>query len=309
MPDLKSRGYTVWDVMKSSFILFKAHDTFTLGAALSYYMIFSIAPVLIIVIALVGAIMGPHAVQGEIKDQLQDILGTKGAYQFESMIKTFYHPGKNLMHAALAVLLLVVGATSVFGQLRTSLNTIWEVRPHAKKPVFKFFLNRFFSFGMIVCLAFLLLVSLVLHAGITAFTEYLNVHFSSMSVWLVKFFHHFLSLGAATILFAFVYKYLSDASLKWIQIWEGALFTAVLFVLGKHLIGLYIGTTNMSDTYGAVGSSVIILAWVFYSSQLVFFGAEFTRALAMHRGFSLDPYAIESHEEAQEKATQMAKPA
>jgi len=298
----KKRAISVYNVLKSTVKLYLQHDTSTLGAALSYYMVFSIAPVIIIIISLVGAILGPHAVQGEIKDQLQDFLGSSGAGQLENVIKTVYHPGKNMLMTILASLLLVMGATSVFGQLRTSLNIIWEVKPHAKQPVIKFLINRIFSFGMIICVAFLLLVSLVFHAGLVAFTEFLNTHFSGLSVWMVRVLDHALSIGGATVMFAFVYKYLSDAKLKWSGIWEGALFTAVLFVVGKHFIAMYIGKSNVTSTYGAIGSGVMILAWVYYSSQLVFFGAEFTRALAMHRGYSLDPVGIESHEEAAKTA-------
>jgi membrane protein len=301
----EKKKFTPWEVMKTSFLLFKAHDTSTLGAALSYYMVFSMGPVLIIVITLVGVILGPHAVQGEIQDQLQDFLGAKGAVQIENLIKITYHPGKSILTAALAILLLIVGATSVFGQMRTSLNDIWEVKPHAKKPVIKFFLNRIFSVGMIVCLAFVMMVSLFLHAAIMAFSGFLTAHFSWIAVWAIRILNHILSLGASVILFAFVYKFLSDARLKWSSVWVGSLFTAVLFVLGKHLIGLYIGTAGVTSTYGAVGSGVVILIWVFYSSQLVFFGAEFTRAWAMHKGYSLDPVGIESHEEAVDKLNQI----
>ena len=274
------RAYTVFNVLKSAYTLYSGHDTSTLGAALSYYMIFSMAPVIIIVVAITGAVLGPHAVQGEIKDQLQDFLGTAGALQVENLIKSVYHPGKNLLTAFIAISLLIYGAISVFGQIRTSLNTIWEVKPHAKQPAVKFFLDRLFSFGMIICLALLLLVSLVVNAALTAFTDFLNAHFSGLSVWILSIVHHALSLLASTILFAFVYKYLSDARLKWAMVWEGALFTAVLFGVGKHLISFYIGKVHIASTYGAIGSAVVILAWVYYSSQIVFFGAQFTRALA-----------------------------
>ncbi len=286
------------EVFKSSIKLYMQHDTSTLGAALSYYMVFSIAPVIIIIITIVGYILGPHAVQGEIKDQLQDFLGPSGAAQLENVIKTIYHPGKNMLTTVLATGLLVTGATSVFGQLRTSLNIIWEVKPHAKKPAFKFLIDRIFSFGMIICVAFLMLVSLVFHAVLIAFTDFLNAHISGISVGMIRVFDHALSVAGATVMFAFVYKYLSDARLKWGVVWEGALFTAILFVAGKHFIAMYIGRSNVTTTYGAIGSGVMILVWVYYSSQLVFFGAEFTRALAMHRGHSLDPDGIESHEEA-----------
>ena len=296
--EIKKKSVSVIEVLKSSVKLYMQHDTSTLGAALSYYMVFSIAPVIIIIISIVGAILGPHAVQGEIQDQLQDFLGRAGAVQLENVIKTVYHPGKSLVTTLLATVLLVMGATSVFGQMRTSLNIIWEVKPHAKKPVFKFLLNRVFSFGMIICVAFLLLVSLVFHAALVAFTDFLNDHFSGLSVWMIRIFDHGLSVAGATVMFAFVYKFLSDAKLKWSGLWEGAFFTALLFVVGKHFIAMYIGHSGVTSTYGAIGSGVMILAWVYYSSQLVFFGAEFTRALAMHRGYSLDPENIESHDEA-----------
>jgi membrane protein len=296
------RVYTVYDVFRSTYRLYSGHDVGTLSAALSYYMIFSIAPVMAIVIILVGKFLGPHAVQGEVKDQLQDFLGRNGALEIENIIKTIYNPGKTIMATALAALLLVAGATTVFNQLRTSLNTIWEVKPHAKKPVITYFLTNMFSFGMIICVALLLLVSLVIHAGLTAFSDFLTKSFSDMSLWLIAIFHYTLSLIASSILFAFVFKFLSDARLKWAMVLEGAFFTAILFSIGKHLISFYIGTTHVSTTYGAVGSAIMILLWVYYSSQIVFFGAQFTRALAMNRGYSLDPDAIESHEEAHNRA-------
>jgi membrane protein len=302
---MAEREFTILDVLKSTVNLFRQNDTPTLGAALSYYMIFSIAPVIIIVISIVGMVLGPQAVQGEIKDQLQDFLGPRGARQMEHVITTFYHPGKNLVTTILATALLIVGSTSVFGQIRKSLNVIWDVKPHSKAPVMQFFVNRLFSFGMIICIAFLLLVSLVLQAGVTAFTDVLSANFASHKILLMYSVHHLLSVVIATVLFAFVFKFLSDAKLRWSSVWEGALFTAVLFIIGKHLISLYIGTTHLASTYGAVGSAVVIMAWVFYSSQIVFFGAAFTRALAMHRGLSLDTYAIESDQEASDKANKL----
>ena len=297
-----NRSYTIIDVLRSTFKLYTKHDTGTLSAALSYYMIFSIAPVIIIVITLVGEFLGPHAAQGEVKDQLQNFLGDQGATQIENLIKAVYNPGKTLITTVIATLFLIVGATTVFNQLRTSLNTLWEVKPQAKKPIVKYILTRVFSFGMIICVALLLLVSLVINAGVSAFSDYLTYYFSGFSIFLLNFFHHALSVVSSMLLFAFVFKFLSDAKLKWSMVWEGAFFTAILFSIGKHLISFYIGTTHVSTKYGAVGSSVMILIWVYYSSQLVFFGAQFTKALAMNRGYSLDPNAIESHQEAHSNA-------
>lgn len=297
-----SRSYSTIDVFRSTFKLYTKHDTGTLSAALSYYMIFSMAPVIIIVITMVGEFLGPHAVQGEVKDQLQGFLGNQGAEQIENVIKSVYNPGKTLITSIVATVLLIVGATTVFNQLRKSLNILWEVKPQAKKPVVSYILTRVFSFGMIICVALLLMVSLVIHAGVNAFSEHLSNHFSGLSIFFIHVFHHALSLVSSMILFAFVFKFLSDAKLKWRMVWEGAFFTALLFSFGKHVISFYIGTTQVASKYGAVGSSVMVMIWVYYSAQLVFFGAQFTKALAMNRGYSLDPHAIESHEEAHSNA-------
>ena len=281
-----------WDVISNTVKLFRKHDTSTLGAALSYYMVFSIVPVIIVVVTVVGVMLGPQAVHGELHDQLKDFLGDRGGRQIERIISKMYDPDKTGLASVVAAVVLVVGSTSVFRQLRKSLNTIWEVKPQAKKPIITYFLSHLFSFGMIVCIAFLLLVSLIINAAVSALTDILTATFSSMSVWIVAIFNHSLSLAASTVLFAFVYKYLSDAKLRWSDVWEGAFFTAILFTIGKHLIGLYIGATHVATTYGAAGSAVMILVWVFYSSQLVFFGAQFTRALATQRGYSLDPVVM-----------------
>jgi membrane protein len=176
--------------------------------------------------------------------------------------------------------------------MRTSLNTIWDVKPQAKQPIVKFFVNRLFSFAMIGCLGFLLLVSFVIHSGLSAFTNYLNNYLPEMSLFIFKLIEIVISYLITTVLLAMVYKFMSDAKLKWNSVWLGALFTSFLFSIGKYLIGLYISTSNIGDTYGAAGSVVVVLAWVFYSSQIVFFGAEFTRALAIERGVPLDPKAI-----------------
>ena len=296
------RSYSTIDVFRSTFKLYTKHDAGTLSAALSYYMMFSIAPVIIIVITLVGEFLGPHAAQGEVKDQLQGFLGDQGAGQIENVIKSVYNPGKTIITSILATILLIVGATTVFNQLRTSLNVLWEVKPQAKKPIISYILTRVFSFGMIICVALLLLVSLVINSGVNAFSEHLSNHFSGLSIFFIHMFHHVLSLFSSMILFAFIFMYLSDAKLKWRMVWEGAFFTALLFSFGKHVISFYIGTTHVATKYGAVGSSVMVMIWVYYSAQLVFFGAQFTRALAMNRGYSLDPNAIESHDDAHSRA-------
>lgn len=295
-----------WEVLRNTWILFRRHDTATLGAALSYYMLFSIVPVIIVVITAVGVILGPQAVNGELHTYLSDFLGSRGAHQIERIISKMYDPDKSGLAAIVAGVVLLIGSTSVFRQLRKSLNSIWEVKPQARKAVVAYILNHVFSLGIIICIALLLLITLVINAAVSALTDRLAETFSLLSVWIVVIVNQSLSLAAATALFAFVYKYLSDARLHWSDIWEGAFFTAILFTIGKHLIAVYIGISHMATTYGAAGSAVLILIWVFYSSQLVFFGAQFTRALATQRGYSLDPQLMKPDIEGKQLAKESA---
>ena len=281
-----------WNVFRNSFKLFKNHDTLTLGAALSYYTGFSLVPILIIVVSVAGALLGPDAVQGEIKRQLLHIMGPAPAEQMENIIKAAYRPGQNLVATGVATILLIIGSTSVFIQLRTSLNTIWCVKDKAKKPILKFFIDRLFSFAMIACLIFLLLVSLSIHAGLAALANYLNQHNPNISTFVLEVVDFVFTFILTSLLFGIVYKYMSDAKIKWRSVMPGAVFTALLFALGKYIIGLYLSHTTIVDTYGAAASIVLIYTWVFYSSQVLFFGAEFTHALSKEHGRLLDPEAI-----------------
>ena len=290
--EIKKIKETYWGAFRSSFRLFKNHDTLTLGAALSYYMGFSLVPILIIAMSVAGAIFGPMAVQGEVQRQLAHLLGAGPSEQLQEIIKAAYKPGEHTLAATLALIALLVGATTVFGQLRTSLNTIWEVKEQAKKPVMRFLINRLFSFAMIGCLIFLLLISLTIHTGLEALAHFLSKRNPEISADLLNVIDLIFSFVLTGILFSFVYKYMSDAKLKWKSIFPGAFFTAILFALGKYLIGFYLSKADIASTYGAASSIVLILLWVFYSSQILFFGAEFTRALSVEKGVSLDPVAI-----------------
>ncbi len=293
--NLKHWLHIYWSVFKNSFKLLQKHDTLTLGAALSYYTGFSLVPILIIVISVAGALLGPDAVQGEIKRQLLHIMGPRPAEQLEDIIKAAYKPGHNLIATVIASILLIIGSTSVFIQLRTSLDTIWGVKQQAKKPLIKYLIDRLFSFAMIGCIIFLLLISLSVHTGLAALANYLNSHNPNISVMLLEIIDFIFTISLTSILFALVYKYLSDAKLKWESVLPGAVFTALLFALGKYIIGLYLSHSNIVDTYGAAASVVLIYTWVFYSSQVLFFGAEFTHALSIERKVQLDPNAIKKN--------------
>jgi len=178
----------------------------------------------------------------------------------------------------------MVGAVGVFTQIRTSLNTLWKVKRQYKKPLLGFFLSHLFSFAMILTLAFLLLISLGIHAGLEVLTNYFQYRLYNISIIVFNGLNHILSLGITWLLFALIYKFLSDAKLRWRTVWWGALFTAMLFGAGKFIMGFYLGRSDVGDTYGAAGSVIVVLIWVYYSSRILLFGAQFTWVLAKYRG-------------------------
>lgn len=276
-------------VCKNTIRLFISHSTGTLGASLSYYMIFSIAPIMIIIVSVGGLVLGPQAVSGSLKHQVESVLGANAANGFQDIVKGAYHPRKNWIATTLSIILLLFGSIGVFDELRHSLNIIWDIPLAKKKRFITYLVNRSFSFGMLACMAFLLLVSLVIQTGLAIFSDYLSNVLSAVSKILLPPLAFILSLGLSTLLFAFIYKYMSDAKMKFSVVWPGALFTAILFDVGKFLIGLYISKSNIANAYGAASSLVVLLLWIFYSSQIVFFGAEFTRSLALQRGIKLSP--------------------
>jgi membrane protein len=283
-----------WNSFKNSFLLFKKHDTLTLGAALSYYTGFSLIPIIIIVISIAGSILGPQTVQGEIKTQLENFLGAEGAKELEGLTQLFYLSGKSVVATTIAVILLLIGATSVFSQLHSSLNLIWNIKANARQPILSFFIQRLFSFAMIICLSFLLLVSFLVHTALAILSTYLDHRFPHTSVLILTISEFMISYGFTTLLFAMIFKYMSDAEPKWKNVLPGALFTAFLFVIGKFVMSIYITHFNIDDGYGAAGAMLLLLIWVFYSSQIIFFGAEFTHALAAEHGILLDPLTVKA---------------
>ncbi|MGZ5304960.1 MAG: YihY/virulence factor BrkB family protein, partial [Bacteroidia bacterium] len=281
-------------LLKDAYNSFAEDDTWTMGAALSYYTVFSLAPILIIVIAAAGMIFGQEAVEGKIYGEVKGFLGAQGAIQVQEMVKSAYNPGKSKFATVIAIVLLLYGATTVFGQLQASLNKIWQVKPKPKKGYIKYIRDRFLSFSLIIALGFLLLVSLVISAAMVALGDYLKNMLPEVSVYLLNIVTFIISLAVNVLLFGMMYKFLPDAKVKWRDVWIGALFTALLFALGRFLIALYLGKSDIGSTYGAAGSIVLVLLWVNYSSQILFFGAEFTQVYAQQYGSLIRPaeYAV-----------------
>ncbi|HTL90159.1 MAG TPA: YihY/virulence factor BrkB family protein [Leptolyngbya sp.] len=277
-----------------------------LAAALAYYTMFSLAPLLIIAIAIVGAIYGEDAARGEIVRQIQGLVGRDGAEFIQSMIQNASQPGSGGGVATLVgVVLLIFGASGVFGQLQAALNTIWEVKPKPGRAVKSFLQSRFLSFAMVLVIGFLLLVSLVLSAVFSGVSGYFG-SFLPESFKVAQILDFAISLGLATLLFASIYKFLPDVKVPWKNLWVGSAVTALLFNVGKFLIGLYLGNSSVGSTYGAAGSLVVVLLWVFYSAQILLFGAEFTQVYSKYRGRPIEPssHAVSVKEETIDSATE-----
>jgi membrane protein len=279
----------LWEILKQTLNSWTEDNAFRLAAALAYYAVFSLAPLLIIAIAVAGAVFGPRAAQGEAMGQIQGLIGPGGAEAVRAMLLNAHQPGTGVAASLLGLLSLIFGATGVFVSLQDGLNTVWQVKPKPTNLVLGFLRQRLHTFTLVLGVGFLLLVSLVISAAISAAGAYLDSRFGSPIVW--QGVNLVISLAVVTLLFAMIFKLLPDVRIRWRDVWVGAAVTAVLFTAGKFLIGMYIGRGSFTSIYGAAGSLVLILAWVYYSSLILFFGAEFTQVYANRYGVSIRPAA------------------
>jgi len=254
-----------------------------LGAALAYYTVFSLAPLLVIVIALVGFFYGERAAEGQILAQLEGLVGAEGAAGIQEMVRNANQPAQGLVATVAGLAMMVIGASSVFGELQDAMNQVWDAKPDPTQGWVAYLKARLATFSMILVVGFLLLVSLVLSAAVAALDAWLADLFPGADV-LARVVNLVLSFAVVTLLFALIFKYLPDTSVAWRDVWAGAAGTALLFAVGKEGIGLYLGQTSATSVYGAAGSLVVVLLWVYYSSQILFLGAEFTQVWARRRG-------------------------
>ena len=258
-----------------------------LGAALAYYSVFSIAPLLILVIAAAGLIFGKEAARGEVVDEIKGTVGEPVARAVEQMLAHNSGTGQTVGAVVIGVVTLLFGAAGVFGQLQDALNTVWKVTPKPGRGIWGFIHDRFLSLAMVLGTGFLLLVSLVLTAGLAALSSsWSHVLPGGAGLWAAV--NLVVSL-VMMLLFALIFKYLPDAKVAWRDVWMGAGLTAALFTLGKFLLGWYLGQASTVSAYGAAGSLVVILLWVYYASQILLFGAEFTRVYAGRYGSGVKP--------------------
>lgn len=276
-------------VLVKAFNAWLDHRGASKGAALAFYTLFSLTPVLILVIALAGYFFGNDAAQGQIIHQISNLVGQNGALAIQALLAASTDPNESLTATIIATVLLFLGATSVFTELKGSLDEIWGVQKSKLTPISVFLKTRFLSFGLILALAFLLLISLVVSTVLSALELYVGgvwsrsgLLFSSLSL--------VISFTVIASLFAVIYKMLPDTPLSWSDVLIGSFFTAGLFILGKYLIGIYLGNSAVSSSFGAAGSIIALLLWVYYSAQIFFLGSEFTKQYALHLG-SLRPNA------------------
>jgi membrane protein len=298
----KMKAKDIIPLIKESFSDWSEDKASRLAAALAYYTVFSISPLLVIAIAIAGQVFGQEAAQNQIVGQIQGLVGRESAEAIQGMIENARRPSASLFAASVGVITLLLGASGVFGQLQDALNTIWEVMPRSDRGIMGTIKDRFFSFTMVLGVGFLLLVSLIISAALSALNNFMTGLLPGIEiVWQILNF--IISFGVITVLFALIFKVVPDVEIAWGDVWIGALVTALLFTLGKFAIGLYLGNSAVTSTYGAAGALVVILLWVYYSAQILFLGAEFTQVYANKYGSRIvaDKNAVPLTEEAREQ--------
>lgn len=273
-------------VLKKAFTKWKSRDPFRESSVIAFNAVFSLPGLLVVIVTLAGYFFGAELVNKHIHETISGALGSDTADQIQEMIITAMSSKDSIWATIIGIASILIGATGVFVQLQKSLNIIWEVKAKpSKSGVWTFFKTRLFSYGLILSIAFLLLISLVISSLLAATGEWIKNNWSESLIWLFNILNIVASIIIITVLFAMMFKILPDAKIKWRYVWVGAFVTALLFVLGKTLLGLYFGKAQPGSGYGAAGSIILILLWTSYSSMIVFFGAEFTKAYSdIHYG-------------------------
>lgn len=267
-----------WILIKTAFTSWSDDHAQSMGAALAYYTLFSIAPLLLIVIAMAGLVFGEEAARGEIAGQFQTLMGEQGALAVQALVESVNQPVQGFIATLIGGGLLLIGATSVFGELQNSLDRIWRVPGRDRSDgLWRLIRSRLLSFGMILGIGFVLMVSLVLSAGLAALEKWWSPRFEGLEV-MANVVNFLFSFVLTTGLFALIYKIMPRVRIRWSEVWMGAALTSILFTIGKFLIGLYIGRSGVTSGFGAAGSLVALLVWVYYSAQIFLMGAEFTWA-------------------------------
>ena len=294
---MKTHIQKVFTVFKNSFKQWVAKDPFHESAVIAYYAIFALPGLLVVIMTLAGYFFGHDAVNHQVAAQFSSTMGVNTAKQVQDMIIQATKLKNTVLATIIGLTTILIGATGVFAEFQNALNIIWEVKMDPKKSgIWEIIRIRLFSFGLIVSIAFLLIVSLLISALISAFGNWLTSHFSNSFLLILQLMNSGLSLIILAVLFALMFKFLPDAKIKWKHVWIGSFLTAFLFEIGKFGLGFYFGKTNPGTGYGAAGSVILILLWVTYTSMIVFFGAEFTHAYATMFSRKIQPNEIARNE-------------
>lgn len=282
----------IYNLIKDTFKEFNDDNALYFSASLSFFTIFSLPPIIIIVIAIAGTLLGKDHVSGEIYNQISTLSGPESARQIQEMVQQASQSQSSFFAKTLGVLTLIFASTGVFVAIQNALNVIWGVKPKPKINILKLIRDRILSFALIISISFLLLVSLIIHAGLVALLKFLDFEFAT--ILMLQIINFVIPLAVITFLFAMIFKFLPDAKVHWKDVGIGAFVTALLFTGGKFLIGLYLGQSDVGSAYGAAGTIIIILTWIFCSSIILFWGAEFTQVYACKYGVKIEPadYAV-----------------
>lgn len=276
-----------WAIIKGTVKEFQQDNAMTLGAALAYYAIFSIAPLLVIAVGVAGLVLSQQGAQQQVAQQLQSTIGPRAAGVVQSMMASQTRSG-SLTATIVGVVVLLIGASSMFSQIKASLNQIWNVRPKAGRGIWGLALDRLLSLLMVIGIGILLMASMLLTTFISAFYRMIS-QVIPLPGFAAQAINLLVSLVVVALLFALIFKVLPDVRIRWRNVWAGAFFTAVLFLAGEYLLSLYLGRRGTTSPYGAAGSVVLVLMWVYYSSLILFFGAEFTQVYARQTGSRIEP--------------------
>lgn len=284
----------IYGILKDTVIGFGNDRAIKMSASLSYYTVFSMAPLLLLMISLAGAFYGRDAVQGEVFSEMNGLLGTEAALQVQEIIKNMELSGQTTFSLVVSGIILIIGATTIFVDIQDSINSIWRVKAKPKRGWVKLIKDRLLSSSIIVGLGFLLIVTLIVNGALAALGDVMRAYFPDVTVLVLEVLNVVISFVVITILFGVIFKVLPDAKIAWKDVRVGAFFTACLFMLGRYLISIYIETTGTGSAYGAAGSMIVILVWVYYTAAILYFGAEFTRVYVDYTGAKIQPadYAV-----------------
>jgi membrane protein len=289
---VKKAWNSTYELVRDTILEFIDDHAIYYSASLAYFTIFALPSLLIVIIAAAGSLMGKETISLEIYQQIGELAGHDSAAQVQQMVEQANTSKSSFFAKVIALITLVIAATGVFTAIQNALNLMWDVKPKPKLNILKLIQDRVLSFALIIGIAFLLLVSLVIHAGLVAIIKFINIE--PATVALIQTSNFLIPLTVTIILFAIIFKFLPDAKVKWRDVTAGAVVTGLLFTGGKFLVGLYLGQSDLGSAYGAAGTIIILLLWVYFSSILLFFGAEFTQVYARKYGRSIEPstYAV-----------------